>query len=180
MEGYQALEALGRSRRKVWIGLVGSPLAAWLWADTIAISRAFEAGRTSPSHGGGSPEALVGYLWFYFSMGLEGIVGRTGLHLLFAILVAALVGVGLWGSIQRRDLDRRGVTARALRHERGVGRRWSRQAFAPRDAIDEPSLGRDGSWALSALVEAIRLGWRLLPLASMALTAFLAWTALAR
>ncbi len=72
------------------------------------------------------------------------------------------------------------MTARALRHEQGVRRRWLSDAFAPRDVIDDPSLGRDGSWALTASVEAVRLGWRLLPLASMALTAFLAWTALAR
>ncbi len=47
MEGFEALQDLDRSRRRVLIGLVGSPAAAWLWADAIALSRAFEVGGTS-------------------------------------------------------------------------------------------------------------------------------------
>lgn len=51
MEGFQALQALDRSRRRIRLAIVGSPATAWLWAFTIDLSRQFEAGRRAPCGG---------------------------------------------------------------------------------------------------------------------------------
>ena len=175
MEGFEALQALNRSRRKVWIGLVGSPATAWLWRYTIEVSRAFEAGRVTPRAGADPFE----FVWFYLSMGLEGVVGRTGLHAFLGCLVLAALGVGLWGSIQRRNLDRRGVTARAQRQERGTFLRWPLTATVEGAEIEDRGRLRT-SWALSTLGQFLLLGRALLPVASMGATAYFAWKALLR
>ena len=173
------MQALDRSRRKVHFVLVGAPATAWLWAYTIGTLRAVEAGRLEPGLRGGLG-ALLEFAWFYFSVGMEGLVGRAGVHVLFGCLVAAAVGVGLWGSVQRRDLDRRGVTARAVRHERQARQQWLRAAVEQGEHEDASRQPPASARALGTLLQVFLLGWKLLPFASIGLTAFFSWKALAR
>jgi hypothetical protein len=176
MEGFEALQALDRSRRKVWFGLVGSPAIAWLWADTIELSRQFGGGRVSPPPGTGP----ITFLWFYFSLGIERLIGRAGLHAVFGCLVAIAAGVGLRGWAQRRDLDRRGVTARALRHEWATRLAWPRAAAETGARLEVPSGQPATVRGISAAARLLLLARPLAPVLSIAATVFFAWLALAR
>ena len=168
LEGLEARWALRRALRAIRIGVAGPPFVASPWFYTVLVLRQFEAGQLSPRPGAGLSELL----WFYASLGIDSLIGRTGVHVVFGSLVVLAAAIGVWGCAERRDLDRRGVTARARAS-------WLRSAAARRSASDglagePPAPGRGAP----ALLRAAGLAIRLLPLLAVAATACFAWLAL--
>lgn len=178
MEGFEALQTLDNARGKIWIGRLGAPAVAWLWAYTSSLAARFDAGRFGPSRIPGSAEHLIAFVYDYLALGLYLAVGKIGLHLVFGGMIAVTLGVGAWGRAQRRALEQRVgskvlqdlQTARLVKRRPALAAKLEASQRRPRIAV--------ASRSITALV--MLAFFRLLPLTSIALTILFTWMALTR